>query len=247
MPIYNDNNEKIGNMSQASRKDLREAVRAARAAQPAWEKAAPYLKGQIIYRLAEMLEGRWAEFVQRMEEQGHPEAVQEVQGAIDALVHWAGWSDKYQALASSVNPVTGPFHNHTAPEPVGVVAVVTHKSLIDTLNLILSAFVGGNAVIAVGGPLLIEFAELCATSDVPAGTINLLTGDPTELVPELAKHQDIDALTISDTFSEMDLETEDVRKSAAKSLKRLPPPKEDPLAQIMAFQERKTVWHPAKS
>jgi len=230
--VRDSSDQLIANLSQASRKDFREAVVAARKAAPGWSKASAYLKGQILYRIAEMLDGRRAQFVDELTTLGVAEAADEVQAAIDLLVHYPGWSDKFQALASSVNPVASSHFNFSVPEPSGVVAIRAPEGLLGLVSAIAPVIVGGNTCVVLSGLSAISFAEVLATSDVPAGVVNILTGDREELVPEFAKHMDVNSVAL---FSDDAQERKGVDLEAAENLKRV---------HILAFQEIKTTWHP---
>lgn len=205
-PLHDTKGTFFANVSRASRKDLRDAVRKAREAQPGWAAKTAYLRGQILYRMAEMLEGRGEDFVAllRSTRKVAPAAARaEVRASIDRLVHYAGWADKYQALLSTVNPVASPYFNFSAPEPTGVVGIVAPESpeLLGLVSHVAPAVVAGNAVVALLSsthPLPgLELAEVFATSDLPAGVVNLLCGQPDELVPQLARHMDVNALALA--------------------------------------------------
>ncbi|MEV4636220.1 aldehyde dehydrogenase family protein [Actinoplanes sp. NPDC049548] len=234
------------NVALASRKDARDAVLAARKAQPKWAGATAYNRGQVLYRVAEMLEARHAEFVAR----GVPAA--EVEAAVDRWVWYAGWADKIAQVHGGANPVAGPFFNISAPEPTGVVAVVAPPSFLGLVSVIAPAIVTGNTVVVlVAAPqAAITLAEVLATSDVPGGVVNILTGHAAETAPWLASHDDVNALDltgVTDPALAAELE-----RSAAGSLKRVvrPPAEEldfasDPgLGAMTALLETKTVWHP---
>ena len=217
--------EFLANASRASRKDFRNAVVAARRASGGWAKSTAYLKGQILYRIAEILDGRTDQFVNELVAHGLPEnkARAEVAEAVDLLVHYAGWSDKYQALFSTVNPVASSHFNFSSPEPSGVVAIVspTRGSLPELVSTIAPAMVGGNAVVVLAGKnalTAISFAEVLATSDVPAGVVNILTGHRDELVPEFAKHMDVNAMLLCSDDTE---ERKGVELEAVENLKRV--------------------------
>lgn len=240
----------LANASRASRKDFRNAVVAARAAADGWAAATAYLRGQILYRIAEILDGRAAQFEAELEAQGSEDAAADVLGAIDLLVHYAGWSDKYQALFSSVNPVASSHFNFSVPEPSGVVAVVapSQGSLTGLVSVLAPVLVGGNAaVLLASGQVLsaISFAEVLATSDVPAGLVNVLTGLRTELVPEFAKHRDVNGLLLCSDETE---ERKAAELEAADNLKRVALKPDAVLSAspyaILDFQEIKTTWHP---
>ena len=242
----------LANMSQASRKDFREAVVAARKASAGWAKATAYLRGQIIYRIAEILDGRGEQFVSELVSHGLREdkAREDLARAIDLLVYYAGWSDKYQAVFSSVNPVASSHFNFSAPQPNGVVGIIApvQGSLSGLVSTLVPVIVGGNCAVVLSpqdATTAISFSEVLATSDVPAGVVNILTGERDELGPEFAKHMDVNALMLcsSDSAEKRALELE-----AAENLKRVSVHpnkslKEDPYL-ITDFQEVKTTWHP---
>ena len=234
------------NAALASRKDARDAVVAARAAQPKWAGATAYNRGQVLYRIAEMIEARRAEFV------ALGVSAAEVDAAIDRWVWYAGWSDKIAQVAGGANPVAGPFFNISAPEPTGVVGVIAPQSLLGLVSVLAPAVVTGNAVVVVAAnpQVAITLAEVLATSDVPGGVVNLLTGRAAEIAPWLASHADVNALDLTGV-DDPQLATE-LERSAAGTLKRvLRPPAggvdftADPgLHPMTALLETKTVWHP---
>ncbi|MEV6298133.1 aldehyde dehydrogenase family protein [Actinoplanes sp. NPDC051861] len=234
------------NVALASRKDARDAVLAARAAQSKWAGATAYNRGQVLYRVAEMVEARRAEFVSL----GVPD--DEVDAAVDRWVWYAGWSDKIAQVAGGANPVAGPFFNISAPEPTGVVAVIAPDSLLGLVSVIAPAVVTGNTVVvlAANPQVAVTLAEVLATSDVPGGVVNILTGRYAETAPWLASHADVNALDLTGV-SEPDLATE-LERAAAGTLKRVVrrPAGEvdfgaDPgLRPMTALLETKTVWHP---
>ena len=230
------------NVARASRKDVRDAVRAARGAQPKWAAATAYNRGQVLYRLAEMVEARVAEFAELSSGRD------EVERAIDRIVWYAGWADKLPQVLGGSNPVAGPYFNFTVPEPTGVVAVIApdEPPLLGLVSRVLPALTGGNAVVAVaseGHPLAaIELAEALATSDVPGGVVNLLTGKRAELAPWLASHMDVNALDVTGA----DGLSPDLEQAAADNVKRVvhgDPDTQSPW-EIASFLELKTVWHP---
>jgi acyl-CoA reductase-like NAD-dependent aldehyde dehydrogenase len=250
------------NVARASRKDARDAVVAARAAQAKWGGQAPALRGQVLYRLAEMMEGRAAELAAQLARGGTVEASaaqRETAAAIDRVVWYAGWCDKYLALASTRNPVAGPHFNFSTPEPTGVVAVLApdEPALLGLVTAVLPALVSGNAVVAVGSErdprTAVVFAECLATSDLPGGACNVLTGKRSELAPTLAGHMDVNAIG---GFG-LDQETERaLGELAAENVKRTrfedaPGPAAwyeavyDDLERVLAYTELKTIWHPA--
>lgn len=243
----------VANVAKASRKDAREAVRAARKAQPGWAGATAYNRGQVLYRVAEVLEGRKAQFVdelQRTEGLSAARARAQVEEAIDLWVWHAGWTDKIAQVAGSANPVAGPYFNISVPEPTGVVAIVAPQSqgLLGLTSVVAPALVMGNAVVVVpaaSSPLVaISLAEVLATSDLPGGVVNVLTGDPAELAPWLASHADVNALDLTGAG---DLDWVALEVAAADTLKRVIRPEpgiapETP-QRILALTETKTVWH----
>lgn len=242
----------IANPCLASRKDLRECVLAARSAQASWASATAYNRGQILYRIAEMLEGRSNQFaseISLLDGISLNEALKEVHAAIDRWVWYAGWSDKLGSIAGATNPVSGPFYNFTIPEAIGVVGTFApeSKSLIGLVDAIAPVIVSGNTVIALASarsPLpAITFAEVLATSDLPNGVCNILTGKKEELAPWFASHMDIDALDVSG-IDDPSL-VADMKIAGAQNLKRVRSFRvhQSP-ERILAFMESKTIWHP---
>jgi acyl-CoA reductase-like NAD-dependent aldehyde dehydrogenase len=257
----------LAHVARGSRKDLRDAVEAARKAQPAWAGATPYLRAQIMYRMAEMMEGKRAEFAAALAAIGGKPAKgrakpkstgpDEVSAAIDRLVHYAGWADKYSQVLGCNNPVSGPYYNFTITEPTGVVAVVApdESPLLALVSLLAPAVCAGNTVVAVAsaanpipGAIL---GEVFATSDVPPGVINILTGDRAELIPFIAGHRDIDAVHAANLDA---AQATTLREGAAENIKRVTTRDgvdwldtnqcQSPW-WIEPFVEMKTVWHPA--
>jgi acyl-CoA reductase-like NAD-dependent aldehyde dehydrogenase len=230
------------NVARASRKDVRDAVVAARAAQAKWGSATAYNRGQVLYRIAEMMEARTSEFADLCSGR------REVEKAIDRWVWYAGFADKLAQVLGSSNPVAGPYFNFTVPEPTGVVAVVAPNDppLLGLVSRIAPALTGGNAVVALASetqPLAaIELAEAIATSDVPGGVVNLLTGYHAELAPWLASHMDVNAIDLTGA----DGLRADLEAAAAENVKRVVVGRPDTqsLYEISAFLELKTVWHP---
>jgi acyl-CoA reductase-like NAD-dependent aldehyde dehydrogenase len=230
------------NVSRASRKDVRDAVRAARSAFPKWSAMTAYNRGQVLYRLAEMIETRAGEFVELSTGRD------EVEQAVDRIVWYAGWTDKLAQVLGSSNPVAGPYFNFTVPEPTGVVAVIApdEPPLLGLVSRVLPVLAGGNAVVAVASetrPLAaIELAEALATSDVPSGTVNLLTGRASELSPWLASHMDVNAIDLTGA----DGDTADLERAAAENVKRVVRGSAEGQSpwEIESFLELKTVWHP---
>lgn len=250
----------LANACRGSRKDLRNAVVAARKAFSGWSGRTAYNRGQILYRIAEVCESRAAELVDELRRQGSTltEARREVDAVIDRWVYYAGWSDKYTQVFSSVNPVAGPYYNFTIPEPTGVVGIVAPEqpALLGLVSRIAPALVGGNTVVALTSearPLAaVTLGEVFQTSDVPGGVINLISGLKSELVPWLAAHMDVNAIDVTGVSGEA---IADVQKTAAENVKRIVHfdgaklgwddrrRSQSPYA-IFDFQESKTVWHP---
>jgi len=240
----------IANPCLASRKDLKDAVVAARAAHSGWNKATAYNKGQILYRIAEMLEGRRSQFVHEIVSVTgitKVKAEKEVTDSVDRLVWYAGWSDKLSSLSGALNPVAGPYYNFTVPESMGVVAAIAPESpsLLGLIDAIAPIIVGGNTVIVIAStkaPLsAMSFAEVIATSDVPAGVINILTGKKDEIAPWMASHMDIDGMDISG----LGVKSQGaIRIAGAENLKRIYSFSSADPGRILSFLENKTVWHP---
>jgi acyl-CoA reductase-like NAD-dependent aldehyde dehydrogenase len=230
------------NVARASRKDVRDAVVAARKAQPKWAGATAYNRGQVIYRLAEMMETRVGDLAAVCSGR------KEVEAAIDRVVWYAGWADKLAQVLGSSNPVSGPYFNFTVPEPTGVVAVLAPEEppLGGLVSRLVPALVGGNAVVAVASehhPLAaIELAEAIATADVPGGVVNVLTGFRSELAPVLAGHMDVNALDVTGA----DGQTAELERLAAANVKRVVKGSVDGQSpwDVAAFLELKTIWHP---
>lgn len=250
----------IANIPLCSRKDLRNAVEAAAKAGPGWAKRSAYNRGQILYRLAEMLEARAVEMMTAMisteadMEQAARRNAAEVRAAIDLMVHYAGWTDKYEALLGSVNPVATPHFNFTVVEPMGVVGVIAPDDapLLGLLAMILPAITSGNTVVALASEVspypAILLGEMLATSDLPGGVVNLLTGLRSELVPTFATHEHLRAVVAAVAGPEAVI----LEQGAAESVKRMvlhDPAKlagaaGDSLQAIRETVEFKTVWHP---
>ncbi|QKV94512.1 aldehyde dehydrogenase family protein [Streptomyces sp. NA02950] len=246
----------LANAPQASRKDARDAVVAARKAFGGWSGATAYNRGQILYRVAEMLEGRRDQFVREVadaEGLSKSKAGAQVDAAIDRWVWYAGWSDKIAQIAGSANPVAGPYFNLSSPEPTGVTAVLAPQdsSFLGLVSVIAPAIVTGNTVVVVASetrPLpALSLAEVLATSDLPGGVVNLLSGRTAEIATPLAAHQDVNAIDLAGADAELAVELE---KAAAENLKRVVRPQPvdwsaDPgTRRMLAFLETKTVWHP---
>ena len=253
-PVTDAKGKFLANAAHASRKDVRDAVVAARKAFPGWSSATAYNRGQVLYRIAELLEGRHAQFVDELrasEGISAAAAAKQVDDAIDTWVWYAGWADKYIQVAGSGNPVAGPYFNLSVPEPTGVVAIVAPQgtaSLLGLVSVLAPALVSGNTVVVVADqqhPLsAISLAEVLATSDVPGGVVNILTGSPAEIAPWLASHADVNALDLTGAGG---LEWVDLQIAAADTLKRVVEPEPGvparSLDRILAFTETKTVWH----
>lgn len=244
----------LANVAQASRKDARDAVRAARAAQSGWAGRTAYNRGQVLYRVAEMLQGRRAQLVADVADAGSADAEGEVDAATDRWVFYAGWPDKLAHVAGATNAVAGPYVNFSTPVPSGVVAVLApqESSLLGLTSVLAPVLVPGNTAVVVTShdrPLpAVTLAEVLATSDVPAGVVNLLTGDAAELGPWLAGHQDVNAIDLTGADPELAV---DLERDAAGTLKRVLRPglydwaDPAPLQRMTAFVETRTVWHPA--
>ncbi|WP_165070268.1 aldehyde dehydrogenase family protein [Marisediminicola senii] len=253
----------LANAAKASRKDARDAVVAARSAFSGWSGATAYNRGQVLYRIAELLEGRRAQFIAEIiESEGASpaDAMAQVDDAIDSWVWYAGWADKYVQATGGANPVSGPYFNISVPEPTGVVAIVAPQgtgqgtgqqaagSLLGLVNVVAPALVSGNTVVVIANeaaPLAaISLSEVLATSDVPGGVINILTGSPAEMAPWLASHADVNAIDLAGAGA---LDWVDLQIAAAETLMRVLPPEPGvpaaSLDRISFFTETKTVWH----
>ena len=244
----------LGNICLSSRKDFRNAMLAARSGFGSWKKASAFNKSQILYRMAEMLEGRKTQFVEELTLQGasQKEAISEVEEAIDRMIYFAGWCDKFQQVFSSVNPVSSSHFNFSMNEPMGVVVIMASQKtgLLDWVTAMLQVIAGGNSCIVIAPeskPLCsISMAEVLNTSDLPAGVVNILTGKWDELLPHIATHMDVNGIYYSDenekTWKEIELSAHHnvkrVHRLDAKSGEMLSP------YPIMNFQEVKTTWHP---
>lgn len=252
----------LANAPRGSRKDARDAVVAARKAFPGWSGATAYNRGQILYRIAEMLEGRREQFateVAAAEGIGRTKALATVDAAVDRWVWYAGWTDKLAQVAGGANPVAGPFANWSTPEPTGVVAVIASQrsSLLGLTSAVAPVIATGNTavVLAAGASALpaLSFAEVLAVSDLPGGVINILTGHPAEIAPTLASHQDVNAIDLTGVAPDAGVASaRDLEIAAADNLKRVlrPEAKEPDWAadpgtrRMLAFTETRTVWHP---
>ncbi len=256
--VYDKNDEVLANACQCSRKDLRMSVVAARQAQPGWANRSAYNRGQIIYRIAEMLEGRKTQFIEELKTMGfyHQTAQKEVNTAIDRLIYYAGWADKYQQVFGSINPVASSHFNFSMPEPTGVVTILAPEEnpLLGLISVIAPVIVGGNCAVVMASekyPLCaVSFAEVLNSADVPGGVVNILTGFRDELIGHMTSHKDVNAFFYTDpdvheTYGKQ------IGENAALNVKRItyhPVPswdkdEENPYL-ITKFQEIKTTWHP---
>ncbi len=250
----------LANVCRASRKDFREAVVAARKAQPGWAAASAYLRGQVLYRIAEMLEGRREQFVAEMALEGVAKkaAQAEVDAAIDRLIYYAGWADKYQQVFSSVNPVASSHFNFSVLEPTGVVAILAPEAsgLLGLVSNVAPCIVGGNACVVLASESLplnaVSFAEVLHASDVPGGVVNVLTGRRAELAVQFASHMDVNAVVWNDGDNDAERE---IQQAAADNIKRVvgraatdwqKDAAQNPYL-IADTMEVKTTWHPVGS
>lgn len=249
----------LANVCLSSRKDLRNAIVAARKALGSWSERAAFNRGQILYRIAEMLEGRRAQFIEELVKQGATEknAQKEVNLSIDRLVYYSGWADKYQQVFSAVNPVASSHFNFSALEPTGVVGVIAPQdsSLIGLISTIIPIITGGNTVVVLAAEKLplcaITFAEVLSTSDVPGGIINILTGTEEELVSQFASHMDLNAILYAGAsdkhYTEIQVAgVENVKRISRFELNSMDENAENPYL-ITDFQEIKTTWHPIEN
>lgn len=256
--VYDGQGDVLANTCQCSRKDLRDAVVAARNAQPGWAGRSAYNRGQILYRIAEMLEGRKAQFTEELKTMGihHQTAQKEVETAIDRLIYYAGWADKYQQVFGSINPVASNHFNFSMPDPTGVVNVFAPEEspLLGLISVIAPVIVGGNTCNVLASekyPLsAISFAEVLETSDVPGGVVNILTGYKSELVEHMSSHMDVNAFFFTDKNVNKEYRKQ-IDTNAALNIKRIifepvedwTEYEENPYL-IAKFQEIKTTWHP---
>ena len=253
--VSNPNGQLIANMCLCSRKDIRDAVVSARDAFHNWSSRTAYLRGQILYRVAEMLEGRRAQFEDELKLLGLTAgaARREVEGSVDRLVYYAGWADKFMQVFSAVNPVAAPYFNFSIPEACGVVGVIAAREspLLAIVGAIAAVIVGGNTCVVIASPdrplCAVTLGEVLATSDLPAGVVNILTGDHKELLSPLFSHMDVNAILgcgLSDDI------IREAQTSAALNVKRCSFWSEQESVsrsgpyEIMDFQETKTTWHP---
>lgn len=251
------NKKTVANMCLSSVKDFRNAVVAARGAQGGWANKTAYNRCQILYRIAEVLEGRKAQFVDELVTQGiaKAKAEQEVDLSIDRLIYYAGWCDKYTQLYSTVNPVSGSFFNFSVPEPTGVVSVFApqQSGLLGLVTQIASIISGGNTCVILASENLalcaVTFAEVLATSDVPGGVVNILTGNQTELLTQFAAHKDVNAILYCgkdpETIAKIqDLAIENLKRVLVREDSDYVDAKHESPYLIFDFQETKTTWHP---
>ena len=258
--VHDNKGRFVANAAKASRKDVRDAVVAARKAYPSWSGRTAYNRAQIVYRIAEVMEDRRPQFVQAVQQsEGGTAAAagRQVDEAIDRLVWYAGWADKLGQVVGNANPVAGPFFNHSAPEPTGLVGVLAPQasSLLGLVSVVAPVIVTGNTAVVVSSysrPLpAVTFSEVLATSDVPGGVVNLLTGDAATLGPWLAAHMDVNAIDLAGVAGD-EKTARALEVAAADNLKRVRrAPDAEPdwtqppgLTTMTDFVETKTVWHP---
>ena len=264
LPVVDSKGELLAHLCHGSRKDLRNSVVAARKAQKSWAARAAYNRGQILYRMAEMLEGKRSEFIDAIAatcDGGVRRATKEVDAAIDCLVNFAGWADKYSQVVGCNNPVAGAFYNFTSPEPMGVVGVIApnEQPLLGLVAMLAPVIVSGNTAVVLGSeqhPLATSiFAEVCATSDVPGGVINLLTSKRNELLEHFASHRDLNGVAAAGCSAKqrtvLELGAADnlkrVRLSTLKKNEWYDVKLTHSPYRIERFVEMKTVWHPIGS
>ena len=245
------NKKFIANPALASRKDLRDSVVAAKSAFPGWCSATAFNRGQVLYRIAEIMQGRIEQFVEEicaLEGLSTKAAKSQVEEAIDTWVWYSGWCDKLSSISGSLNQVSGPFYNFTSPEPLGIIAVFAENkpSLLGAVRTIAPVISGGNTVVLVASenyPLpAITLSEVLATSDLPAGVVNVLTGKTSELAPWVASHMEIDGVDVAGLSKK---EEEELKLVGAENLKRVFRFKNaNSPERILSFMEQKTIWHP---
>ncbi|MEU5848798.1 aldehyde dehydrogenase family protein [Saccharopolyspora shandongensis] len=256
-PVHDGQGAFLANAAQASRKDVRDAVAAARKAFGGWSGATAYNRGQVLFRIAEVMEGRREQFAAEIvaaEGLSHDQALSTVDLAVDRMVWYAGWTDKISMVLGAANPVAGPYFSFSVPEPTGVVGVLAPQdsALLGLVSVVAPVIAAGNTCVVVASvdrPLpAVTFAEVLATSDVPGGVVNVLTGRAAEVAPWLAAHADVNAL--DSTGAPAELRTE-LARAAADTVKRVLPVRGEPdwarepdLQRLRAFTEVKTVWHP---
>jgi len=259
-PLKNKDGDLLANICLSSRKDFRNAVVATRNSQKAWENTTSLNKGQILYRIAEILEGRKLQFIEELMMTGSSksQAKNEVELSIDRLIYYAGWSDKFQQIFSSVNPVASSHFNFSVTQAMGVVSVIAPNEfpLLGLVSLVAPTIVGGNTCIVLSSeknPMVsISFAEVLNTSDVPYGVVNILTGERKELINHFASHKDVNAIIYCGDNNE---EIKEIERVSVENLKRVKIYKrkkwDDKISQspyfIEKFQEIKTTWHPTEA
>jgi acyl-CoA reductase-like NAD-dependent aldehyde dehydrogenase len=257
-PLNDSKGKLLGNICLSSKKDIRNAVVAARKAFGGWSERAPFNRGQILYRIAEMLEGRKEQFIAEMVQQGlsRAKAEREMEICIDRTVYYAGWSDKFMQISSAVNPVSSSHFNFTVPEPMGVVGVIApqESALLGLISLVIPSIAGGNTCVVVAAetkPLCaVTFAEVLNSSDLPGGVVNILTGSPAELVDTLASHMDVNAIVSVESV----LQKQKIQEACIGNVKRSFFYDKDWLKSegehlhfITDLQEYKTTWHPIEN
>ena len=256
----NNKGEQLANVCLSSRKDLRDAVVAARNAFKGWSARAAFNRGQVLYRMGEILEGRKAQFVEELikQDSSKAQAQKEVNLSIDRLIYYAGWCDKYQQIFGTVNPVASSHFNFSVPEPTGVVAAIASQenSLIGLVSVIAPVIAGGNTCIILASetkPLCaVSFAEVINSSDVPGGVVNILTGKPSELLSQFASHMDVNTVVYCGND---DLAQKEIQQKAAANVKRVLAYKDvtwlggngQSPYYILDLQEIKTTWHPIEN
>jgi acyl-CoA reductase-like NAD-dependent aldehyde dehydrogenase len=257
-PVRDTKGNFLANAAQASRKDVRDAVAAARKAFAGWSAATAYNRGQVLYRVAELLEGRREQFIAEVaasEGAQARRAQSTVDAAIDRWVWYAGWADKIATVLGAANPVAGPYFSFSVPEPTGVVGLLAPQSssLLGLVSVLAPAIVAGNTAVVVTSqdrPLpAITLSEVLATSDVPNGVVNILTGRTPELAPWLAAHADVNAVDLTGAPADMRPDLEQRAAGTVKRVLRTPAiepdwTKKSDLSRLRAFLETKTVWHP---
>jgi acyl-CoA reductase-like NAD-dependent aldehyde dehydrogenase len=253
--VFGHDGSLLARAARASRKDLRDAVRAARAAQPGWAGKTAFNRGQILYRVAELMEGRRAQFEAELANAGAKDPRRGVDASIDRWIWYAGWADKIGQVLGGTNAVAGPYFNFTIPEPTGVIGIVAppDRSLLGLVSQLAPAIVSGNTAILLASepsPLpAVSLGEVLATSDVPGGVVNILTGLTAELVPWLAGHMDVNAIDVTGVPDDLVVEVE---RLSAENVKRVVRARDvDPFSDeaqspydVTALMEFKTVWHP---
>lgn len=250
--VFDKNKKFVANVSLASRKDARDAVVAARNAFGKWSEATAYNRGQVLYRISEMMQGRFDQFVEELSlwNKNKTSVKKEVQDSIDKMVWFAGWTDKLAMVTGSNNPVAGPFFDFSVPEPTGVVAAVSdnEQPLLNLVKTIGSIILSGNTCIVIANKIqpltAVSLSEVIATSDVPGGVVNILTGDYEEIAPWLATHLDVNAFDLTGVKDKKIAQS--LEKDCASNLKRVirPNARIDEFSRIKSFLEIKTVWHP---